>query len=95
MTARLNSNQARDVAYYLHPYTNLSIHEKEGPLVITRGEGIYVFDDAGNRYIEGLGGLWCASLGFSEERLVEAANRQMKKLPFYHSFGHKVSDVGH
>ncbi|HKO08632.1 MAG TPA: aspartate aminotransferase family protein [Alphaproteobacteria bacterium] len=94
MTARLNSNQARDVAYYLHPYTNLSIHEKEGPLVITRGEGIYVFDDAGNRYIEGLGGLWCASLGFNEERLVEAANRQMKKLPFYHSFGHKVSDVG-
>ena len=94
MTARLNSNQARDVAYYLHPYTNLSVHEKEGPLVITRGEGIYVFDDAGNRYIEGLGGLWCASLGFSEERLLEAANRQMKKLPFYHSFGHKVSDVG-
>ncbi|HYB56177.1 MAG TPA: aminotransferase class III-fold pyridoxal phosphate-dependent enzyme, partial [Alphaproteobacteria bacterium] len=94
MTARLNSNQARDIAYYLHPYTNLSIHEKEGPLVITRGEGIYVFDDAGNRYIEGLGGLWCASLGFSEERLVEAANRQMRKLPFYHGFGHKVSDVG-
>src|SRR6516165_8396458 len=63
MSARLNSAQARDIAYYLHPYTNLSAHEKEGPLVITRGEGIYVFDDAGNRYIEGLGGLFCASLG--------------------------------
>ena len=94
MSARLNSAQARDVAYYLHPFTNLSLHEKEGPLVITRGEGVYVYDDAGNRYIEGLGGLWCASLGFNEERLVEAAVRQLRKLPYYHAFGHKSSDVG-
>ena len=94
MSERLNSNQARDIAYYLHPYTNLSVHEKEGPLIITRGDGIYVFDDAGKRYIEGLGGLWCASLGFSEERLIEAAIRQMRKLPFYHTFGHKSSEVG-
>ncbi len=94
MTARLNSNQARDIAYYLHPYTNLSVHEKEGPLVITRGEGVYVYDDAGKRYIEGLGGLWCASLGFSEERLIDAAVKQMRKLPFYHAFGHKTSEVG-
>ncbi|HLI13900.1 MAG TPA: aspartate aminotransferase family protein [Alphaproteobacteria bacterium] len=94
MTARLNSAQARDIAYYLHPYTNLSVHEKEGPVVITRGDGIYVEDDAGNRYIEGLGGLFCASLGFSEERLIEAALRQMRKLPFYHVFGHKANEPG-
>ena len=94
MSARLNSAQARDVAYYLHPFTNLSLHEKEGPLVITRGEGVYVYDEEGNRYIEGLGGLWCASLGFSEERLVEAATRQLRRLPFYHHFGHKSTEVG-
>src|SRR5579883_1544987 len=94
MSARLNSSQARDIAYYLHPYTNLSVHEKEGPLVITRGEGIYIYDDAGKRYIEGLGGLWCTSLGFNEERLIEAAIRQMRKLPYYHAFGHKSMDVG-
>jgi 4-aminobutyrate---pyruvate transaminase len=94
MGARLNSTQARDVAYYLHPFTNLSLHEKEGPLVITRGEGVYVYDEEGNRYIEGLGGLWCASLGFNEERLVEAAARQLRKLPCYHHFGHKSTEVG-
>ena len=87
MSARFNSLQARDIAYHLHPYTNQSTHQKEGPLVIARGEGIYVYDDAGNRYIEGLSGLFCASLGFSEERLVEAAARQMRRLPFYHVFG--------
>jgi 4-aminobutyrate---pyruvate transaminase len=94
MSARLNSAQARDIAYYLHPYTNLAAHEKEGPLVITRGEGIYVFDDAGNRYIEGLGGLFCASLGFSEQRLVDAAVRQLRTLPFYHVFGGKSNEPG-
>jgi 4-aminobutyrate--pyruvate transaminase len=94
MSARLNSAQARDIAYYLHPYTNLAAHEKEGPLVITRGEGIYVYDDAGNRYIEGLGGLFCASLGFSEQRLVDAAVRQLRTLPFYHVFGGKSNEPG-
>jgi 4-aminobutyrate--pyruvate transaminase len=94
MSARLNSAQARDIAYYLHPYTNLAAHEKEGPLVITRGEGIYVYDDAGNRYIEGLGGLFCASLGFSEQRLVDAALRQLRTLPFYHVFGGKSNEPG-
>jgi len=94
MSARLNSAQARDIAHYFHPYTNLSVHEKEGPLVITRGEGVYVYDDAGNRYIEGMSGLFCASLGFSEERLVEAAANQMRKLPFYHVFGGKSNEPG-
>ena len=94
MGDRLNSARARDIAYHLHPYTNASAHEKEGPIVITRGEGVYVYDDAGNRYIEGLAGLFCASLGFSEERLVEAATRQMRTLPFYHVFGGKSNEPG-
>jgi len=89
---RPNSLQARDVAHVLHPYTNASLHERVGPMAITRGEGIYVYDDQGARYIEALSGLFCASLGFSEQRLVEAAMRQMRKLPFYHSFGHKTNE---
>ena len=67
--------------------------QNEGPLVITRGEGVYVYDDEGRRYLEGMSGLWCASLGFSEKRLAEAAYRQMLELPFYHSFGGKVPAI--
>jgi 4-aminobutyrate--pyruvate transaminase len=81
-----------DINHYLHPYTNLSIHREVGPMVIERGEGVYVYDSEGNRYLEGLGGLFCASLGFSETRLADAADRQMRKLPFYHAFGHKSSE---
>ena len=81
-----------DIDHYLHPYTNLSLHREVGPMVIERGEGVYVYDAEGKRYIEGLGGLFCASLGFSEHRLADAADRQMRKLPFYHAFGHKSSE---
>jgi 4-aminobutyrate---pyruvate transaminase len=90
---RPNSIEARDVLNVLHPYTNAVVHEREGPLVISHGEGIYVVDTDGNRYIEGLGGLFCASLGFSEPRLVTAALNQLQKLPFYHSFGGKSHET--
>jgi 4-aminobutyrate---pyruvate transaminase len=93
MNIRPNSIEARDIANVLHPYTNAVTHERVGPLVIESGDGIYVIDNAGNRYIEGLSGLFCASLGFSEQRLAEAAYRQMKRLPFYHSFGGKSHDT--
>ena len=84
-----NSLAARDAASVLHPYTNALANESDGPLVIAEGSGIYVYDDSGKEYIEGMSGLWCASLGFDQERLVEAAARQMRKLPFYHGFNQK------
>ena len=86
---RANSAAARDIAYALHPYTDLKAHLETGPVVMRRGEGVRVWDDSGREYIDALAGLWCASLGFSNERLVEAAARQMRTLPFYHSFAAK------
>ena len=84
--ARANSAAARDIANVLHPYTDLKMHQEAGPVIITRGEGVRVWDDTGKSYIETVAGLWCASLGFSNERLAKAAYDQMLKLPFYHSF---------
>ncbi|MEW6645038.1 MAG: aspartate aminotransferase family protein [Pseudomonadota bacterium] len=93
MQIRPNSLEARDVAHVLHPYTNVVVHENEGPLMIAGGDGIHIIDRDGNRYIEGLAGLFSASLGFSERRLVDAAMRQMSQLPFYHSFGGKSHET--
>ncbi len=81
-----NSLEARDIDSLVHPYTNLAKHAEQGPLVIDRGEGIHVWDTDGNRYIEGVAGLWCASLGYSETELVKAATAQMEKLAFSHLF---------
>ena len=89
-----NKSARRDIATSIHPYTNLKLHETEGPMVITEGDGVFVRDENGKSYLEGLAGLWCASLGFSERRLAAAAYQQMLKLPFYHTFAHKANDVG-
>jgi 4-aminobutyrate--pyruvate transaminase len=86
MTPPRNSTAIRDVASVLHPYTDARAHQKNGPLVIIRGEGVRVFDEQGKAYIETVAGLWCAALGFHNERLVDAAARQMRQLPFYHGF---------
>jgi 4-aminobutyrate---pyruvate transaminase len=90
---RGNSIASLDVAYHLHPYTNLRQHQSQGPLVIVEGNGIRVKDEAGKEYIEAMSGLWCAALGFSEERLVEAAAKQMRRLPFYHGFTNKSHEA--
>jgi 4-aminobutyrate--pyruvate transaminase len=86
-----NSPEARDIAYHLHGQTDLKAHESKGPMIIGKGSGVRVYDEAGNEYIEGLAGLWSVSLGFNEPRLVEAAKRQLETLPYYHSFAHKAA----
>lgn len=85
----LSAPQQQDVQYHLHPYTNGVKHRQTGPRIITRGEGIYVYDDQGNRYLESMAGLWSVAVGFGEPRLVQAAARQMQALPYYHTFSHK------
>jgi len=85
-TRALSAAARSDIAHHLHPYTQPRLLEREGPLVITRGDGVYVIDEHGNRYLEGMAGLWCASLGFSEPRLAAAAERQLRVLPYYHAF---------
>ncbi len=81
-----NSPEARDLAHHLHSYTHLPTLERDGPLVLERGDGIYVHDIHGQAYIEGVSGLWNVVAGFSEKRLVEAAYAEMQRMPAYHTF---------
>ena len=89
MNQPVSSLPEKDIQYQLHPYTNARLHQEVGPLIIERGEGIYVYDDQGKGYIEAMSGLWSAALGFSNQRLIAAAEQQLRSLPFYHLFSHK------
>ncbi len=93
MKQRVNSAAARDIAYHIHGYTDIKKHKEQGPHIIKSGSGVRVFDESGKSYIEGVSGLWCTSLGFSESRLINAAINEMKRLPYYHGFGGKTSEV--
>ena len=63
----------------IYPTTNLNQIEQ---LRICRGDGIYVYDEDGKCYLEGLSGLWCASLGYGNEELIDAITQQLKTLPY-------------
>jgi 4-aminobutyrate--pyruvate transaminase len=82
----------RDIETVVHPYTNLAALRDTGPLVIERGKGVFVYDSEGKAYLDGMAGLWCVSLGYGNEELVEAATAQMRKLAFGHLFSAKSHD---
>ena len=92
MTYIPNSIEARDIASLVHMQTNLRQHQKDGPLVIARGEGCRVFDNSGRDYIEAVAGLWCAALGFGSERLAKVAYDQMRRLGYYHLYRHRSNE---
>ena len=85
----------RDVAASAHPYTNLAAHQRTGPLVITGGEGVWVYDDEGRAISRGLPACGAQRLGFSEKRLVEAARRAVRQaalLPLLRATGASRAD---
>src|ERR1700689_2125891 len=92
LMAPLSNLATRDVETLLHPYSNLARLRETGPLIIERGQGVYVYDSNGKPYIEGMAGLWCTALGYGNEELVEAAAAQMRKLSFAHLFSGRSHD---
>ena len=87
-----NSLSARDVAYVVHPQTNLVKHQSVGPRMITAGHGVFVEDEDGKTYLDAASGLWCSSLGFASERLARVAYEQMSRLGAYHTFRHNSNE---
>jgi len=75
----------------IYPTTNFTATEQ---LTIARGEGVYVYDNNGKQYLEGLAGLWCTSLGYANQELIETAKDQMSTLAYSHLFGGKTHQVG-
>jgi len=84
--------QQRDIQSVLHPYAPLHKLKETGSLIISHGKGIYIYDNRGGEYIEGMSGLWCTGLGFGDQELVEAAKEQLDRLPYYHIFTGKTTE---
>ncbi|MFB8006587.1 aspartate aminotransferase family protein [Nocardia sp. NPDC056000] len=72
---------------WMHFATHNGQDEADTP-VIVRGEGAYLFDDKGKRYLDGLAGLFAVQVGHGREELAEAAARQMRTLPYFPLWGY-------
>ncbi|MDA9983940.1 aminotransferase [Porticoccaceae bacterium] len=77
--------------HLIYPTTNFKAIEQ---ISLERGEGCYVWDDQGNKYLEGMAGLWCTALGYGNQEIIQTATEQMSKLTFSHMFGGKTHSVG-
>ena len=89
MKAKNFDLEALDRDYLFLPITNLKNHITQDVLILERGEGIYIFDKDGKKYIDGLAGLWCTSLGHGVTELADAAKEQMSKLGYSTLFASK------
>ncbi len=78
--------QRQDRDHHLHPFTNTRELNAQGARMITRAEGVYIWDSDGNRLLDAMAGLWCVNVGYGRRELVEAASRQMQELPYYNTF---------
>ena len=78
--------QDQDHQHYLHPFTDHKDLGHKGVRVITDADGVYIRDSDGNQILDGMAGLWCVNLGYGRQDLIDAASRQMQKLPYYNSF---------
>ncbi|MFM2405331.1 MAG: hypothetical protein RL223_3211 [Pseudomonadota bacterium] len=86
MTRTTREWQAADAAHFLHPFTDFQALAAKGSRIITRGEGIHIWDSEGQQILDAMSGLWCVNVGYGQQALVDAATEQMRTLPFYNSF---------
>jgi putrescine---pyruvate transaminase len=78
--------QELDHAHQVHPFTDQKQLRGRGVRVITRAQGVYIWDSEGNKILDGMAGLWCVNVGYGRKELAQAALRQMEELPFYNNF---------
>lgn len=78
--------QNLDRDHYLHPFTDHKDLRGKNSRIITRADGVYIYDADGNKILDGMSGLWCVNVGYGREELVQAAEKQLRELPYYNSF---------
>lgn len=78
--------QQLDAAHHLHPFNDNAALASKGTRILTRGEGVYVWDADGNKLLDAFAGLWCVNVGYGRVELAQAAARQMEQLAYYNSF---------
>ena len=78
--------QAADAAHFLHPFTDHQALAAKGSRIITRGEGVWLWDSEGAQIFDAMSGLWCVNVGYGRQELIDAATQQLQTLPFYNAF---------
>jgi len=86
MQANTGNLRQLDQTHHLHPFTDFREYARTGGRVFSRAEHIYIYDTEGHKMLDGMSGLWCCNLGYSQQAIVDAVTEQMQQLPYYNNF---------
>lgn len=78
--------QQTNIDHHFSPFSDNKELADNGSRVITRAQGVYIYDDQGNKLLDAMAGLWCVNLGYGRQELVDVAATQMSELPYYNLF---------
>lgn len=76
----------KDRDHFIHPFTDFSVFNEKGCDLITDSEGIYVQDSQGNRFIDGIAGLWCVNVGHGRHEIGQAMSDQATRMAYFSTF---------
>tara|TARA_A100001391_G_scaffold130111_6_gene89487 strand:+ start:52371 stop:53762 length:1392 start_codon:yes stop_codon:yes gene_type:complete len=80
-----------DRDHFLHPYTDFTTFQDTGSQVISHGDAMYVVDETGRSYLDGIAGLWCVNLGHGRSEIAKAMGDQAQQLGYFNTFGHSTN----
>ncbi len=75
-----------DIDHHFHPFTDPKKLERVGSRIIEHGKGVEIWDTDGNKYLDGMAGLWCVNVGYGRKEIGERAKEQIERLCYYNSF---------
>ena len=78
----------KDRDHFIHPWTDFATFKEEGSTVMAESDGVYVFDTDGNRFMDGIGGLWCVNIGYANDEMAQTIADQVRRIPYYSTFTH-------
>jgi putrescine aminotransferase len=81
-----------DALHHLHPFVDPQQLPTAGARMMVKGEGVFIEDSEGHRYLDGMAGLWCVQVGYGRSELIEAARRQLEALPYYNTFFYSTTE---
>ena len=78
----------KDMDHNIHPWTDFATFKEEGSEVMAEADGVYVYNAEGERYMDGIGGLWCVNIGYGRDEMAQAIADQVRRIPYYSTFTH-------
>lgn len=79
--------QKKDRENVLHPWAMLETRRQTDSFIVAESEDIFVYDSDAEKFIDGIGGMWCVNIGYGRDEMAEAVADQIRRMPYYSPFG--------